>query len=205
MKIAKYYSHLNGYEWIQYHKPHLWKEIEEVIKNINASKCKTKIGREKTNKGMKLYSPSDLNKEFNKQFISKGWHRQNRIDFYCSDDPEINKKLLEMNFAEQKDFAKNNPNINLVPSYNSKDFDKEKVAIEVQMGKYAFVQFDIFIKHSSDYMKGNIDVGVEIIPMKSMEKEMSSGPPYFEKHLHEIQRQGRIFPPVPLILIGIEP
>lgn len=205
MKIAKYYSHLNGYEWIQYHKPHLWKEIEEVIKNINASKCKTKIGREKTNKGMKLYSPSDLNKEFNKQFISKGWHRQNRIDFYCSDDPEINKKLLEMNFAEQKDFAKNNPSINLVPSYNSKDFDKEKVAIEVQMGKYAFVQFDIFIKHSSDYMKGNIDVGVEIIPMKSMEKEMSSGPPYFEKHLHEIQRQGRIFPPVPLILIGIEP
>lgn len=205
MKIAKYYSHLNGYEWIQYHKPHLWKEIEEVIKNINASKCKTKIGGEKTNKGMKLYSPFDLNKEFNKQFISKGWHRQNRIDFYCSDDPEINKKLLEMNFAEQKDFAKNNPNINLVPSYNSKDFDKEKVAIEVQMGKYAFVQFDIFIKHSSDYMKGNIDVGVEIIPMKSMEKEMSSGPPYFEKHLHEIQRQGRIFPPVPLILIGIEP
>ena len=205
MKIAKYYSHLNGYEWIQYHKPHLWKEIEEVIKNINASKCKTKVGREKTNKGMKLYSPFDLNKEFNKQFISKGWHRQNRIDFYCSDDPEINKKLLEMNFAEQKDFAKNNPNINLVPSYNSKDFDKEKVAIEVQMGKYAFVQFDIFIKHSSDYMKGNIDVGVEIIPMKSMEKEMSSGPPYFEKHLHEIQRQGRIFPPVPLILIGIEP
>ena len=205
MKIAKYYSHLNGYEWIQYHKPHLWKEIEEVIKNINASKYKTKIGREKTNKGMKLYSPSDLNKEFNKQFISKGWHRQNRIDFYCSDDPEINKKLLEMNFAEQKDFAKNNPNINLVPSYNSKDFDKEKVAIEVQMGKYAFVQFDIFIKHSSDFMKGNIDVGVEIIPMKSMEKEMSSGPPYFEKHLHEIQRQGRIFPPVPLILIGIEP
>ena len=78
--------------------------------------------------------------------------------------------------------------------------------MSTESGFYFFVvQFDIFIKHASDYMNDRIDVGVEIVPMKSMEDEMSSGPPYFEKHLHEIQRQGRIFPPVPLVLIGIEP
>tara|TARA_A100001234_G_scaffold221446_1_gene237585 strand:- start:1699 stop:2316 length:618 start_codon:yes stop_codon:yes gene_type:complete len=205
MKLKKYYSHLNGYEWIQSHKNYLWKEIEDVIEAIDASKFKTKIGREKGNKGKNLYSPEKLNKEFDKQFLSKGWNRQKREDFYCSDDPEINKQLLKMDFSDQIKFKKDNPNLNLINSYNAKDFDKEKVAIEIQMGKYSFVQFDIFIKHAADYMAGKIEVGVEIVPMKSMEKEMSSGPPYYEKHLHEILRQGRIFPPVPIVLIGIEP
>ncbi len=205
MKLKKYYSHLNGYEWIQFHKPELWKEIEDVIKAIDAKNFKNKIGKEKGNKGKRLYSPTDLNKEFDNQFLSRGWNRQEKEYFYCSDDPYINKKLLEMDFKDQQRFRDDNLNINLQKSYNSKDFDKEKIAIEVQMGKYSFVQFDIFIKHAADYMKGLIEVGVEIVPMKSMEKEMSSGPPYFEKHLHEIQRQGRIFPPVPIVLIGIEP
>ena len=205
MKLAKYYSHLNGYEWIKYHKPHLWNEIEDVIKNVDAFKAKTKVGKEKVNTGKKLFSPGYLNKEFDRQFLSKGWNAQSKINFLCSDDPEINKKLLKLDYSEQKKFQKDNPKINLIRSNNAKDFDKERVAIEVQMGKYAFVQFDIFIKHASDYMKGDIDVGVEIVPMKSMEKHMSTGPPFYEKHLHEIQRQGRIFPPVPLVLIGIEP
>jgi len=205
MKLTKYYSHLNGYEWIQHHQPLLWQEIVDVIESVDASKCKTKVGKEKTNHGKLLYSPSDLNKEFDKKFVTKNWHKQGQVNFYCSDDPEINTKLLRMDFNEQKLFKQDNPQLNLVLSNNSKDFDKERIAIEVQFGKYAFVQFDIFIKHASDYMNNVIDVGIEIVPMKSMESEMSSGPPYFEKHLHEMQRQGRIFPPVPLVLIGIEP
>ncbi|MAE44866.1 MAG: hypothetical protein CMF63_07780 [Magnetovibrio sp.] len=63
----------------------------------------------------------------------------------------------------------------------------------------------IFIKHAADYMQDRIDLGIEIVPMKSMEREMSSGLPYYEKYFHEILRQGRIFPPVPLILVGIKP
>ena len=79
------------------------------------------------------------------------------------------------------------------------------MSIEVQFGKYAFVQYDIFIKHAADYMNNRIDLGVEIVPMKSLQMEMSSGPTNYERNLHEILRQGRIFPPVPLILIGVEP
>lgn len=75
----------------------------------------------------------------------------------------------------------------------------------MQFGKYSFVQFDLFIKHTADFMHDRIDLGIEIVPTKVLEKQMSSGPPYFEKHLHEIVRQGRTFPPVPLILIGVEP
>ena len=32
-------------------------------------------------------------------------------------------------------------------SYNQTDFVKEKIAVEVQFGKYAFVAYDMFVKH----------------------------------------------------------
>ncbi|MEQ9693102.1 BglII/BstYI family type II restriction endonuclease [Shimia sp. SDUM112013] len=95
--------------------------------------------------------------------------------------------------------------LDAIQTSNSSDFEKDRVSVEVQLGKYFAVTFDLFVKHTADYIHNRIDLGIEIVPMKSMEVEMSSGPPFFEKHLHEINRQGRIFPPVPLVLIGIEP
>ena len=50
-----------------------------------------------------------------------------------------------------------------------------------------------------------IDVGVEILPMKEMERDMSSGVPYYERDLLNIIRQGRSIPAVPLLLIGVAP
>ncbi|MGC9364356.1 MAG: hypothetical protein ACP5FZ_07295 [Fidelibacterota bacterium] len=41
--------------------------------------------------------------------------------------------------------------------------------------------------------------------MKNMQKEMSSGPPWFEKEVHNVLRHGRTNPPVPLLILGIEP
>ncbi len=48
-------------------------------------------------------------------------------------------------------------------------------------------------------------MGVEILPMKSLQSEMSSGVPYYEGELYNVVRQGRGVPAVPLILVGIEP
>ena len=84
------------------------------------------------------------------------------------------------------------------------DFAKDRISIEVQFGKYAFVQYDIYVKFTPQYNDNIIDLGVEIVPMKSLEKEMSSGPTNYERNLHEIFRQGRTFPPIPIILIGID-
>jgi hypothetical protein len=50
-----------------------------------------------------------------------------------------------------------------------------------------------------------IDLGIEILPMKAMQEQMSSGPAYYEGALYDLARQGRGVPAVPLILIGIEP
>jgi len=60
-------------------------------------------------------------------------------------------------------------------------------------------------KHLAFYVGNTIEVGVEILPMKSMQAEMSSGPGYYEGALYDLARQGRGVPAVPLVLIGIEP
>jgi len=60
MKISEIYSHLNGFEYIQYHKKHLWTELENIIKSIDARKFRTKVSKEKTMLGDLLYSPIEL-------------------------------------------------------------------------------------------------------------------------------------------------
>lgn len=61
------------------------------------------------------------------------------------------------------------------------------------------------MKHLSFYVSDIIDVGIEILPMKELEKDMSSGVPYYERDLLNVLRQGRGVPAVPLVLIGIVP
>lgn len=75
----------------------------------------------------------------------------------------------------------------------------------MQFGKYAFVAHDLFVKHLSFYVSGVIDAGIEILPMKQMERQMSSGVPYYERDLANVLRQGRGVPAVPLVLVGIAP
>jgi hypothetical protein len=89
-------------------------------------------------------------------------------------------------------------------SYNQTDFVKDRAAVEVQFGKYAFVAYDLFVKHLAFYVGDHIDVGIEILPMKSLQSRMSSGVAYYEGEFYNVVRQGRGVPAVPLILIGID-
>ena len=100
MRIVSRYSHLNGEEALRFRQGELWDEIIEVIESVDAESCRTKVSRERTRAGRKLYSPID---------------------------------------------------------------------------------------------------------MKELEREMSSGVPYYERDLRNILRQGRNIPAVPLVIIGIAP
>jgi len=90
-------------------------------------------------------------------------------------------------------------------SFNQTDFVKQRIHIEVQFGKYAFVAYDLFVKHVAFFVGRKIDVGIEILPMKELQTLMSSGVPYYEAELYNLLRQGRASPAVPLVLIGIAP
>jgi len=41
---------------------------------------------------------------------------------------------------------------------------KERLVIEAQFGKYAFVAYDLFVKHMAFFIGDKIDVGIEILP-----------------------------------------
>jgi len=203
MKIVEKYSHLNGLEFLLVHKPELWKEIENVIKSIDAEKCKTKVSNEKTMKGTLLYSPIDLNNTF-KEKLSKFHWEESRVSYWVTKDEKLIRKTLSLppDLQKQEIEATGETPIR---SYNQTDFVKNRVALEVQFGKYAFVAYDLFVKHLAFYIGDHIDVGIEILPMKTLQSQMSSGPSYYEGELYNVVRQGRGVPAVPLVIIGIEP
>ena len=202
MKISEIYSHLNGKEYILVHKENLWKELEEVISLVDGEKCKTKVSKEKTKKGKVLYSPIRINEEFKKLFNKRKW-KESRVDYWVTKNETLIRKILTMSTDEQKkeiELSGETP----INSYNQTDFIKDRIAVEVQFGKYAFVAYDLFVKHLSFYVSDKINVGIEILPMKSLQKNMSSGPSYYERELYNMVRQGRGVPAVPIVLIGIE-
>jgi hypothetical protein len=84
------------------------------------------------------------------------------------------------------------------------DFVKDRVAVEVQLGKYSSVTCDLFAKQIAFYIGDYIDVGVEIMAMKSLQSQMSSGVAYYEGELYNVVRQGRGVPAVPLVLVGVD-
>ncbi len=202
MKISEFYSHLNGKEYILVHKKKLWEELEEVISLVDGKKCKTKISKEKTKKGKILYDPKEINKEFKKLFNKRQW-KESRVSYWVTKSEKLTRKTLTMSTNEQKkeiELSGETP----INSSNQTDFIKDRIAVEVQFGKYAFVAYDLFVKHLSFYVSDKIDVGIEILPMKSLQKNMSSGLAYYERELYNIVRQGRGVPAVPIILIGVE-
>ena len=202
MKIAETYSHLNGLEFLLVHKPNLWKEIQAVIATVDAEKCRTKVSKEKTMRDRVLFSPIDMNAEFNRLLRNKSWE-ESRVSYWVTKSEKLIRKTLTMSSDEQKleiEAAGETP----IFSYNQTDFVKDRVAVEVQFGKYAFVAYDLFVKHLAFYVGDLIDVGIEILPMKSLQSQMSSGVAYYEGEFYNVVRQGRGVPAVPLVLIGIE-
>ena len=203
MQIRARYSHLNGEEYLLVHRPNLWQEVREVIAAVDARACRTKMSREKGRIGKRLYSPVDMNRAFKDGLQSRGWTERRSV-FWVTADDKLMRTIHDRPEDEQKrkiESAGYEP----IMSYNQTDFMKDRVAVEVQFGKYAFVAHDLFVKHLSFYVRDVIDVGIEILPVKTLEREMSSGVPYYERDLLNVLRQGRGVPAVPLVLVGVAP
>jgi len=203
LRIVAHYSHLNGLEFLQVHHPGLWAEIQDTIASVDAEACRTKVSKEIRTRDRVFYSPIDLNLRMKDNFARHGWGER-RTTYWVTSDARLIRKTMHMPAAEQKAEIEA---AGMVPimSYNQTDFVKDRVAVEVQFGKYSFVAYDLFVKHMAFYVGDVIDVGVEILPMKELQGEMSSGIAYYESELYNLIREGRGVPAVPLILIGVAP
>ena len=127
MKIPETYSHLNGLEYLLVHKKKLWMELKKVISSVDAEKCKTKISKEKTKKGKKLYSPIQMNEEFKRLLGQKNW-RESRVSYWVTKNEKLIRKTLMMSIDEQKREIESAGEIPIM-SYNQTDFVKDRVAV----------------------------------------------------------------------------
>jgi len=179
MKVVYEYSHLGGSEILTVRYPEINQQIYDVIKNVTAEK--TKQSREKTKLGRLLYSPIQMNREFNREFSRLGFSELR--DKYTIQIP--------------------NSEYAISGAYKQIDFVKDKVLVEAQFGKYAFMFYDM-AKFQYFFNENKADVGVEIVPCHALHKQMSSGVSYGEQLVYDIERLKRHFPSVSIKVILID-
>jgi len=203
MRIDAKYSHLNGEEWLLVHEKDAYQEILDVISSIDAEECRTKVSKEKGMRGKQLCSPVDLNKEFARCLSDLGWD-STRYSYYTSRDHEQVEEMMHMALEDQRRYLLERGETPIF-SYKQQDHVRNRIAVGVQFDKPVFVAYDIFVKLPLFYIGRAINVGIVILPMKSMQSEMSSGIAYYEGEVYNVLRHGRTNPPVPLLIVGIEP
>ena len=186
MIIAAEYSFKDG-DFIKEKYSHLLQEIEEVIGAVDASLYKTKISEEKGKKGRLYYSPTELNTAIAENFGVKGWK----------------KKSVKCNYSTDY-YRPGYPHPKLRSASREIDFLKERLGIEVQFGKYAFMVYNVCAKMTIFHNMGLIDAGIEIVPVKSMVQEMSSGVSYFEQFVWDLEHRGVSDIDIPVLVYGID-
>jgi hypothetical protein len=84
------------------------------------------------------------------------------------------------------------------------DFVKERLGVEVQFGKYAFMVYNDCAKMTIFRNLGHIDCGVEIVPVRGFTREMSTGVAYFEQFVWDLKTRGIGNIDIPVLVLGID-
>lgn len=203
MKVANLYSHLNGYEYLLVHKKELWEEIVSAINTIDPNNY-TKASKAKPSFGKIFYDQKLINKEFEKILFPLDW-KSVVTPYYVCEDIETDKIIANYRDREEQKKIIEKYGFTPMSTNNQVDFVKDRVACEVQFGKYFSVAYDLHVKHTFFFLRDDIDVGIEIIPTKKMSNKMDTGVAWFENEVTNVIREGRSNPTVPIVMVGIEP
>ena len=155
-------------------------EVYEIISKVKAKRLKP--SKEKTMPGRMLFAPKDMNVQFKDAFEGKGYHEIR--DTYVITVPD-------------SDIAIRN-------CYKQIDFVKDKVLVEVQFGKYAFMVYNVCAKMTIFSNLKFIDTGIEIVGVKNFAAQMSSGVSYFEQFAWDLKARGVADIDIPVLILGID-
>lgn len=189
MRIAAQYSFNGGLEEIEKRYPELLEEIKAVITAIDSTQHKTKKSKEESKKYGMLFSPKSLNKAFKVEFKERAW---DSVKVKC----EYSDEYYVEGYKPEK-LRHGRP-------YREMDFLKEKLGVEVQLGKYSFMVYNVCAKMTIFKNLGHIDCGVEIVPMHGFSKEMSTGVSYFEQFAWDLTQRGVGNIDIPVLILGID-
>ncbi|MDY6805726.1 MAG: BglII/BstYI family type II restriction endonuclease [Cyanobacteriota bacterium] len=189
MIIAGIYSFNNGLGVIEENFSNELNEIKNVIVRVDAKEHKTKISKEKTMAGKMLYKPSSLNAAYKKEFELLDWHKEK---IYCQYPTQYYTKSYQpLSRSRQQ------------RPYREMDFVKDRVGVEVQFGKYAFMVYNVCAKMTIFHNQNIIDVGVEIVPIKEFADMMSTGVSYFEQFVWDLEHRGVADIDIPVLVLGV--
>jgi len=181
MIVVAQHSHKNGLQFIQNQHPDEYREILDVIDAVKACTLPKKVSEEKGMEGRLLHSPEALNNAFKSEFEKRGWGKKRvRLRVQIPQTGQTHEADREM------------------------DYVKNGVGVEVQFGKYSFMVYNICAKMTIFNKQGVIDCGVEIVPMKSMAENMSSGVSYYEMVVADLTHRGIADIDIPVVIIGID-
>lgn len=187
MIIAGLYSFNRGREVVEKDYAAELAEVKSAISAVDSPLARIKVSNEKTMLGRSLFSPIALNKAFRQTFEEREWKK---LRVFC----EYSKEYYTDDYVV----------VNGVKgAYREMDFIKNRVGVEVQFGKYAFMVYNVCAKMTIFRNLGHIDVGIEIVPIKSFAKQMSSGVSYFEQFVWDLEQRGVSNIDIPVLIIGV--
>lgn len=187
MRIGGIYSFNNGREIIEANYAAEFREIRAIIEAVSGPPHKAMGVTEKIMSGKMLCKPGSLNRAFSREFKARNWGKYKVLcdypkEFYTSDY---------------------NPSTSLHGAYREIDFVRNRVGVEVQFGKYAFMVYNVCAKMTIFHNEGVIDVGVDIVPLKELANEMSTGVSYFEQFVWDLEHRGVADIDIPVLILGI--
>ena len=187
MIIAGVYSFNGGKEAIESGYASELREIKRIVAAVDSAKHKTKVSREKTMPGKILYKPGSLNKAFREKFEAKDWH----------------KHKVPCEYPTEYYTRGYTPPASSKGAFREIDFIKNRLGVEVQFGKYAFMVYNVCAKMTIFHKLDLIDVGVEIVPVKAFADDMSTGVSYFEQFVWDLEQRGVADIDIPVLILGI--
>lgn len=187
MRIVGIYSFNHGEKALKTRFGVELQEVEQIIAGVDSAQLKTKISREKTMSGRKLYSRRNLNLAFKAQFEALGWETH-RVKCDYPTAYYIPQYATDASFTG---------------AFREMDFIKHRVGVEIQFGKYAFMVYNVCAKMTIFHNLDMIDVGIEIVPVKEFANEMSTGVSYFEQFVWDLEHRGVSDIDIPVLVLGI--
>lgn len=155
LAVVATYSYKRGIEEVTGLHPTMLDDISRVVAMMDADRFKSKVSKEiGWRKNRRLFSPIAMNRYLKEPLEPLGWERK-RINFE----------------------APSWPGASTHSGYREVDGLRDRVGLEIQFGKYAFQTYDIVTKFVIFHRRGFLDLGIEIVPMRSMTALMSRACP----------------------------
>ena len=146
MRIAFQYNHLNAREYLLVNKHEQFDELQSSITTLDANRY-LKISLDKAKFGIVIYNQGQINSAIQEYLRTRGWAESKVYYYVTSDEPTTREIVHILDKEEQKRIIESRGQVSH-STYNQVDFQKDRIAVEVQFGKYFSVAYDLHVKHT---------------------------------------------------------